>query len=95
MRATDGEHVGRRGRRRARERLVLVAAALFALLVGTLPAGAVRASAAPAGGFDSGPAMAALVRIVGADRAAQVTLRALERGDGPDRFQVLAEDGHL
>ncbi|MFF4145264.1 alpha-N-acetylglucosaminidase TIM-barrel domain-containing protein [Streptomyces sp. NPDC001698] len=61
--------------------------------------GSFRTAAGPTtdGGqaFDSAPAREALVRLIGSDRARQVTLRAFERSDGPDRFEVAAEDGRL
>ena len=46
-------------------------------------------------GFDSAPSHDALVRLIGTDRAGQVALRALDRGDGPDRFEVAARGGKL
>jgi hypothetical protein len=44
---------------------------------------------------DSGPAARALERILGNGRAAQVTLRTIDKGTGADRFQISAEGGHL
>ena len=45
--------------------------------------------------FDSTPARDALVRLLGDARADQVTLRAIGKGAGKDRFEVSSEDGHL
>ncbi|HEY3503586.1 MAG TPA: alpha-N-acetylglucosaminidase TIM-barrel domain-containing protein [Actinocatenispora sp.] len=73
-------------------RAVLTAVSAL-LLVGT----AVPAVAAPAGSgraFDPRPAAAALHRLIGG-RAGQVTLRALDKGTGKDRFAVTAEHGRL
>lgn len=90
MRTVDTEPV-------SRCRLVVAVVALLALLVSGWPAGAARASAdaTVSAAFDSTPARAALVRVLGAGRAGQVTLRALHRGDGHDRFEVLTEHGRL
>ncbi|MFI7672319.1 alpha-N-acetylglucosaminidase TIM-barrel domain-containing protein [Actinophytocola sp. NPDC049390] len=73
-----------------------VTAALLAGLVTATPANSV--AAAPGtfdSAFDSGPARDALVRLVGADRANQVTLRAIDRGEGDDRFAVSAAHGKV
>ncbi|HET7305852.1 MAG TPA: alpha-N-acetylglucosaminidase TIM-barrel domain-containing protein [Segeticoccus sp.] len=59
------------------------------------PTGPLPTAGHSAPAFDSTPARDALQRILGDARADQVELRALERGDGPDRFEVYAEDGHL
>ncbi|WP_196223933.1 alpha-N-acetylglucosaminidase TIM-barrel domain-containing protein [[Actinomadura] parvosata] len=55
------------------------------------------AATPPAGPADAadGPAAQALVRLIGESRAAQVTLRTIDRGTGRDRFEVSAEDGRL
>lgn len=45
--------------------------------------------------FDGAPSHDALVRLIGGDRAGQVSLRTLDRGDGPDRFEVVAQGGKL
>ncbi|MFC5826257.1 alpha-N-acetylglucosaminidase TIM-barrel domain-containing protein [Nonomuraea insulae] len=42
-----------------------------------------------------GPAAQALERLIGAARARQVTLRAIDKGAGRDRFEVYAERGRL
>lgn len=71
-------------------------AALVALL--TLLAAAFvappPAAAGTAGRLD-GPAAQALERLVGTSRARQVTLRAIDKGTGRDRFEVYAENGRL
>lgn len=67
-------------------------ATIVALLLGLLTA---TPAAAARDAFDSAPARDALVRLIGADRAHQVTLRTIDRGDGNDRFAVTAEGGRL
>ncbi len=65
---------------------------------GTTPAALRTASAAAAKdgqAFSSAPSHDALVRLIGTDRAGEVSLRALDRGDGPDRFEVAAQGGRL
>ncbi|WP_433444741.1 alpha-N-acetylglucosaminidase TIM-barrel domain-containing protein [Nonomuraea sp. CA-141351] len=42
-----------------------------------------------------GPAAQALERLIGTSRAKQVTLRAIDKGTGRDRFEVYAEKGGL
>ncbi len=46
-------------------------------------------------GGSGGPAAQALERLIGAPRAAQVTLRTIDKGTGRDRFEVYAERGRL
>ncbi|WP_326640416.1 alpha-N-acetylglucosaminidase C-terminal domain-containing protein [Nonomuraea fuscirosea] len=46
-------------------------------------------------GSSGGPAAQALERLIGAPRAAQVTLRTIDKGTGEDRFEVYAERGRL
>jgi alpha-N-acetylglucosaminidase len=65
---------------------------VLALLSGLVVAA--PAAAAP-DAFDSGPARDALVRLIGSARAHQVTLRAVDRGDGQDRFTVSAAHGKV
>lgn len=68
-------------------------AVVVALVVGVLvpsPAGAEQA-----GKGDSGPARDALTRLVGHNRANQVTLRTIDRGTGKDRFTIGSEHGRL
>ena len=70
---------------------VLAAVAALAVVGSAVPA---RAAPAPAhhspGAFDTGPAAAALRRLIG-HRSQQVTLRAVAPGSGKDRFAITAE----
>ncbi|HEY9294671.1 MAG TPA: alpha-N-acetylglucosaminidase TIM-barrel domain-containing protein [Microlunatus sp.] len=71
---------------------------VFALII----AGVTPATAEPAnpdkpsaGTFSSKSATQALVRLIGPDRARQVILKSIDRGDGKDRFDVRASSGRL
>ncbi|GAA2214773.1 hypothetical protein GCM10009850_102390 [Nonomuraea monospora] len=68
-------------------------AALLALLATSLVP--MPAATAAAGAGAESPAAQALERLIGASRAQQVTLRTIDRGTGPDRFEVSAEGGGL
>ncbi|MEU9869388.1 alpha-N-acetylglucosaminidase TIM-barrel domain-containing protein [Actinomadura sp. NPDC048021] len=75
-----------------RSAIVMLVALLALPLTAVAPAAARGAEpAAPA----TGPAARALERLLGRGRAAQVVLRTLPKGSGPDRFRVSAEDGRL
>lgn len=52
-------------------------------------------SAPAAEPFDSRPALEVLRRLLGPHQVAQVSLRALAKGDGPDHFRVFGENGRL
>ncbi|MBN6052038.1 alpha-N-acetylglucosaminidase N-terminal domain-containing protein, partial [Nonomuraea sp. RK-328] len=61
-----------------------------------LPArGGGRHAPQPAPARLDGPAAQALERLIGTSRAKQVTLRAIDKGTGRDRFEVFAENGGL
>ncbi|MGI5230030.1 alpha-N-acetylglucosaminidase TIM-barrel domain-containing protein [Actinoallomurus sp. CA-142502] len=94
--------LGRRLRRRPgtgrRSRALIAAmAAVLAVPLAAAPPAAARTNPAqaPVAAHDTGPAAQALERVLGKGRAAQVTLRTIDKGTGADRFQISAERGHL
>lgn len=86
--------------RNVRRTLAVVTAALLAVTLTPAVAPAAPASPAHHGhghgqAFNTGSAAAALRRVIGGARAAQVRLVAVDRGTGPDRYRVAARHGHL
>ena len=74
-------------------RTLLLAVVAVLALVGTAAPAQAAPERTPAA-FDTGPANAALHRLIGR-KADQVTLRAVDRGSGKDRFAVEARNGRL
>ncbi|WP_433472152.1 alpha-N-acetylglucosaminidase TIM-barrel domain-containing protein [Spirillospora sp. CA-142024] len=74
-----------------------MAALLVMSLAAAAPTAAAegRRAAQVAAARDAGPAARALERILGRDRARQVTLRTIGKGAGADRFQIFTENGRL
>ncbi|MEU6721737.1 alpha-N-acetylglucosaminidase TIM-barrel domain-containing protein [Nonomuraea sp. NPDC046802] len=75
-------------------RLMALAVLLTMLAAPFVSPTAAAAESVPAAKLDS-PAAQALERLIGASRAAQVTLREIDKGTGRDRFEVFAEGGRL
>ncbi|MFI7229530.1 alpha-N-acetylglucosaminidase TIM-barrel domain-containing protein [Nonomuraea angiospora] len=83
---------------RLRRPLLAALAVLLTLLTAPFAAQPAAAAGTPAQFAPArldGPAAQALERLIGTARARQVTLRAIDKGTGRDRFEVYAENGRL